>query len=73
MIHVWSWFVEIVGGVKADGMGPAMIGWGDLSAWCELTGEVIEPWEARLLIRLSALRASVLSEKPSGHGHQLKV
>ncbi len=73
MIHVWSWFVEIIDGIKADGMGPSMIGWADLAAWCELTGEVIEPWEARLLIRLSAKRAAVLSEKTSNHGHQLQV
>ncbi|MEI9804102.1 MAG: hypothetical protein WDN48_06060 [Pseudolabrys sp.] len=62
MIYLWNWFWQILEGVSPNGMVPTAIGWCDLVAWCELTGEAPEPWEARLLVRLASLRAAILSE-----------
>lgn len=58
--HVWAWFCEIRGGLQGNGWGCASITWRDLEAWRALTGETPEPWEARLLVRLGALRAEIL-------------
>ncbi|WP_347513823.1 hypothetical protein [Mesorhizobium sp. CAU 1741] len=40
-----------------------MIGWRDLQAWRDMTSEAIEPWEARLIVRLSNLQARIASEE----------
>ncbi|MGE0290333.1 MAG: hypothetical protein AB7I42_24885 [Bradyrhizobium sp.] len=61
-VHVWQWFWDILNGC-ANGMGPATIGWLDLQAWRAITGERPEPWEVRLLFRLSVLRASIEGEE----------
>lgn len=55
-----------VGPTISTGMGPAIIGWRDLQAWQELVGIDLEPWEARLLRKLSSayLSQSLKSEKP---------
>lgn len=45
------------------GFGPSQVTWGDLAAWAALTGELLEAWEARTVVRLGALRASILSEE----------
>jgi hypothetical protein len=61
--YLWGWFNEIIAGVPAGGMGPQVMTWSDLRAWADLTGEAVEPWEARALVRLGITRASVLSEE----------
>lgn len=61
--YLWGWFVEVSYGMGSGGFGPAMLTWECLRAWCELTGRQIEPWEAQALMRLSVLRATVVSEK----------
>jgi hypothetical protein len=55
-----------VGPTVSTGMGPVIIGWRDLQAWQELVGIDLEPWELRLLRRLSAdyLAQSLKAEKP---------
>lgn len=60
-------------GVKPDGMAPSAIGWGDLVAWCQLTGERPEPWESRLLMRLSHLRAQIAAEGAKINGHSQQI
>ncbi len=60
--YLWRWFVEIINGVTAS-FGPPSIAWSDLVAWCTFTGELLDPWEARLLIKLSVIRANVLTEE----------
>ncbi len=62
IFHVWKTFWEILAGAPLNGMAPAVISWADMCAWCEMTGDVLEPWEARLIVRLSALRAQIVSE-----------
>lgn len=55
-------------------MGPAFITWADLRAWCEITGETLTSREAKLVMRLSALRVSIDAENTgagsNGHSHQ---
>lgn len=62
LAYLWNRFVEIMEGASGGGMGPATITWTDLAAWGDLTGEAQEPWECRLLMRLSVLRAEIASE-----------
>lgn len=54
---VAPWIVEHlmeIGPIESAGMGVAPIGWRTIHAWQEVTGAVLQPWEARLLHRLSA-------------------
>ncbi len=60
--YLWNWFWEILDGCPPNGMAPIAVGWRDLSAWCELTEEKLEPWESRLILRLSALRSMIMAE-----------
>lgn len=65
--HVWDWFCEIRGGVQGNGWVPARLTWRDVESWSSLTGLRPQPWEARLLIDLGALRAETLAaEAESG-------
>lgn len=50
--YVTTWLMEI-GPVVSNGMGSAVIGWGDLTSWQDLTGNELTPWEARTLRSLS--------------------
>lgn len=47
-------------------MGPAVITWADLAAWCSLTQVSPAPWEANAIIRLGNVRAVVMSERAPG-------
>lgn len=61
--YLWRWFNEVIAGVPSSGMGPQVMTWSDIRAWSDLTGEVLEPWEARALVTLGMTRAAVLSEE----------
>jgi hypothetical protein len=66
LIYLWEWFGDIFSGCAANGFTPRMIGWRDLADWCALTGNVLEPWEARALLALSNKRIEIVSEKKPG-------
>lgn len=51
--HVTDWFLEI-GPTVATGMGEGPIGWQDMTAWSELTGVELDPWEAKTIRSLSS-------------------
>lgn len=53
MPHLTGWLFEI-GPTSSNGMGPVPIGWQEIAAWQELTGNEINPWEARTLRKMSA-------------------
>lgn len=53
--HITDWLLEI-GPLCSDG---GSLDWVDLAAWQELTGVVLEPWEARLIRQLSGEYASM--------------
>jgi hypothetical protein len=61
--YLWNWFGELMFGVKATGMGPAMASWGDILEWEAAAGLVLQPWERVALARLSHARAMVESER----------
>lgn len=50
--HITDRLLEL-GITQAVGMGMAPISWSEMDAWQRRTGAVIEPWEVRLLRRLS--------------------
>lgn len=50
--YLTDWWQEI-GPVSGGGMGEAPIGWQDIAAWERLTGIELEPWEARVIRRMS--------------------
>lgn len=49
-------------------MGHVTVSWRDIKAWAELTEEIVQRWEAELLVKLGMLRAHVLSEGRNGQG-----
>lgn len=42
-----------IGPIGGVGMGPTPLGWGDIATWQTLSGNEVDPWEARTLMRLS--------------------
>ncbi|CDO34994.1 hypothetical protein [Novosphingobium sp. KN65.2] len=46
--HITDWLIDI-----GPIMGDDAIGWRDMTAWQELTGIALQPWEAREIRRLS--------------------
>jgi hypothetical protein len=51
--HITDRLIEI-GLTQAAGMGAVPLSWLEINAWCERTAVDLEPWEARLIRRLSA-------------------
>ena len=51
--HITDRLTEL-GLVGSNGMGAVPLSWAEIASWRQLTGVPIEPWEARLLRRLSA-------------------
>lgn len=61
---MWEWYCDISPGASGGGgMGPVTITWLDLGAWCERVHETLEPWEARLIVRLSVMQANIEGEE----------
>ncbi|GAA3708544.1 hypothetical protein GCM10022268_17340 [Sphingomonas cynarae] len=52
--HFTDWLIEL-GISEAAGMGAAPLSWREIEAWSSGTGVRPEPWEKRLLRRLSAI------------------
>jgi hypothetical protein len=50
-------------GMASSGMSYPTITWEGLCAWSLLMHVTLEPWEAELMVDLSARRASISSEK----------
>ena len=76
LAYLWEWFCEISMGLAVSGMAPPVVTWEGLAAWRAQMDITLEPWEARAVMRMSCLRANVLSEekpKPSSaNGRQNK-
>ncbi len=51
--HLTDWLIEL-GITEAAGMGAVPISWREMDAWVARTKVSPEPWEARLLRRLSS-------------------
>ena len=50
--HITDRLIEI-GLTEAAGMGSAPLSWREIDAWCNRTRVDLEPWESRLIRRLS--------------------
>lgn len=48
---LWAWFVELRAAQEAE----RPLGFADIAAWAELTGERPRPWEVRMLRALDAM------------------
>lgn len=42
-----------VGPVTSGGMGPTVVSWSELKAWCDMTGRHLWPWQACAIIEAS--------------------
>jgi hypothetical protein len=62
LAYLWDDFREIIGGLQGNGWSYPVITWECLEAWSRLTGRQIEPRECKVIVRLGALRASILNE-----------
>lgn len=60
--YLWLLFVEIADGLEANGWVPPVVTWQSLAAWSQLTGISLQPTEALALVRLGAIRASVIGK-----------
>ena len=60
--YLWQWFQELSLGIAPTGFGPAVITWETLRSWREIMGIDLEAWEARALVMLGMLRASIAAE-----------
>lgn len=67
LAYLWIDFCDVIAGMDGNGWGPQVVTWEGLHAWSAMTGTNLDPWEAKLMIRLGSLRARILSEQ-SGDG-----
>lgn len=65
LAYLWHDFCELSMGLAQNGMGPAVVTWEAMMAWCGFTGIALEPWEARTLVILGQRRAVIQSEEIS--------
>jgi hypothetical protein len=61
--YLWVTFHDIAMGLAVTGMAVPTITWDTLQAYERLEGP-LDPWERRALMRLSNVRAHVLSIRP---------
>lgn len=62
--YLWTWFIELSQGLPVNGWAAPSVSWIDIQAW-QMAMDIgrLEPWEAKGLVDLGALRVRVLSEK----------
>ncbi|WP_342617234.1 hypothetical protein [Rhodoferax sp. GW822-FHT02A01] len=60
--HIWETFIELHN-ARGAGMGPSPITWRDLSAWQEVRGVVLTPWEIDTLTALDQVAMKSMNEK----------
>jgi hypothetical protein len=72
LAYLWIWYCEIAMGLASNGMGPAILSWEALTAWCRQMRVELHPWEARALVRLGHVHAVVQSEAMAAEAKQKK-
>lgn len=61
--YLWGYFNELTWGLTANGMAPPMASWRDVEDFCSSQRLPLTPWEKTVLVRLAAMRASIVSEQ----------
>lgn len=62
--HVWTWYVALDRARGSNGFAVNPIGWCDVQAWAELTGNRPTPWEVESIMALDlAYRAEIGKRK----------
>lgn len=59
VLHVLEWLYE-VGPVISDSMGRRPLRYDDLTAWMQLAGPLLTPWEASTLVQMSSMYSAGL-------------
>jgi hypothetical protein len=61
--HVWRWFLDLSARRQA-GLAANPISYAELQAWATMTQTLIEPWEARLIMRVDDATLAAMRKKP---------
>ena len=64
--HIWDTFLSLHAGRSYGMSGPNPLSWGDIKAWCDLTGVHLEPWEADMLKALDMVWVRAMNESGDG-------
>ena len=61
----WEWFCELNSGRQSNGMGANVLGWGEIKAWAELTGNKPTPFDIEVIKRvdIAFIESSVDEQK----------
>jgi hypothetical protein len=51
-VHVWNVFARLSSARSGNGFGPNPISYGEVAAYCAVTGDDLLPWEAEALREL---------------------
>lgn len=64
--EVWSIFGDLSLGRGSTGMGPAALGYRDIEAWQNVTGDRLEAWERRAVLAVDKAFLSSLAQRSAG-------
>lgn len=62
--HVWAWFFEL-NRARQSGMGLNPLSWGEIDAYCRLTGQRMQRWELNLLAIFDTAFLDVMQKEES--------
>lgn len=62
--YLWNWFFEM-SQARGCGFGPNPIGFGEIAAWCQLTGTDLNPWEVSVIRRLDVVCLEIANARLS--------
>lgn len=61
--YLWNLYCQHTLGIASTGMGPAVVTWEGMTAWCRLMAIKLDPEEALVLVKLGREAANAASEK----------
>lgn len=62
--HLLNAWQELHAGRGSNGFGPNPISWPDLQAWSALTGSVVTPFEARVIMQIDRVWLDIQAKAP---------
>ncbi|WP_437411788.1 phage tail assembly chaperone [Sinorhizobium meliloti] len=60
-VHIWDWFVELHNS-RQSGFSANPISFGEIEAFCRLTGALIDPWELSVIRRMDQVVLSIINK-----------
>lgn len=64
--HLWATFIELHDGRTYGMSGPNPISYDIITAWCDLTGVDLSPWEVTIIKSLDNLWIKITGEEVNG-------